>query len=237
MKNKRNPNISFFLKVSIVFSFLILTCSAQAHRDDFIDETLVYETLEQGEIELEYGFDYGDRPEPSDKFTRHIFAIEYGLSERFMINGKLLVESGFDSALAEFRYRLFEEGEKPIDISFSTEFEVESVENDSDEYEVEPRLILSKDFEKLNFTLNLPLKIHFKSAPSEFIPAFALRYSWEEAFSIGTEVKYNTFKNEGSIIPQVWFSLPEHMLLKLGYSQGFDQNSESFMRFFLEKEF
>jgi hypothetical protein len=222
---------------AVVLILLVAVVPAQAHRDDYIDETLVYQTLEQGETELEFGFDYGDRPEPDDKFTRYIFAAEYGLTERFMINGKFLLESEFDSALVEFRYRFFEEGGKPIDVAFSTEVEVENVENASDEYAVQPRLILSKDLDKLNFTVNLPLKIPFKSAPSEFIPAVGWRYDAGEVFKLGAEVKYNTLKEQGEVIPQVWFELPEEMLLKLGYSQGFDKNSESYMRVFLEKEF
>ena len=234
---KAGPKHQLCLLICATVLCLILTQSVQAHRDDFIDETLVYRTLDQGEIELEYGLDYGDRPDPDDKFIRHIFAAEYGLTDRFMVNGKVLLESEFDLALVEFRYRFFEEGERLIDVAFSAEVEVENVENDSDEYHAQPRLIFSKDLEKLNFTVNLPLKIPFKSSPSEFIPAIGWRYDAAGVFKFGAEVKYNTFNKKGSVIPQVWFELPEEMLLKLGYSQGFDQNPESYMRTFLEKEF
>lgn len=225
------------LLVVVLIGFLIAPGLAQAHRDDYIDETLVFQTLEHGEVELEYGVDYGDRPDPDDKFVRHTIAAEYGLTDQFMVNGKLLLESEFESALVEFRYRFYGEGEKLVDIAISGEFHLETVENSSDDYEFEPRLILSKDLKKFNFTINLPLNIPLKTAPVSFIPAGGLRYGFEENIKIGAEIKYNTHKKEGSLIPQIWFELPEETLLKLGYSQAFDKNTESFLRVFIEKEF
>src|SRR5438105_2140381 len=58
--------------------------TARAHREDFIDETLVYQTLERGEFEPEYWFDYGHRSDVSRDFMRHNLAAEFGITEHWM---------------------------------------------------------------------------------------------------------------------------------------------------------
>ena len=56
-------------------------------------------------------------------------------------------------------------------------------------------------------------------------------------FKFGTELKYNTHEEEGSVIPQIWFSFPLDITVKFGYSHGFDRNKEKFVRSVLEMEF
>jgi hypothetical protein len=50
--------------------------SAHAHREDYIDETLVFQTVEKGAIEPEYWFDYGHRGDTDTYFQRHNLAFE-----------------------------------------------------------------------------------------------------------------------------------------------------------------
>ena len=78
------------------FLFLLLGASSTfAHREDYIDETLVFATLDRGEVESQYWFDAGS--EDSDGFTRHHIALEYGITDHWMIDGRvsLLDEHGF----------------------------------------------------------------------------------------------------------------------------------------------
>jgi hypothetical protein len=61
----------------------------------------------------------------SDQFTRHHLALEYGITDHWMIDGRVtgLDEHGFhlDSSRLETRYRFFDEGTLPIDIAVSGE--------------------------------------------------------------------------------------------------------------------
>lgn len=249
MKSTSGLKISKYICIAyIVFCTLITASIAFAHREDYIDETLVYLTLEKSEIEPEYWFDFGTRSLDNSKgkvdFIRHNFAIEYGITDHLMVDSRVTVgdeehESAvFDSARFETRYRFFEEGEKPIDIAVSGEINTERDEENSLETGIEPRLILSKDFlKKLNLTLNLPLEIKILSAHREFIPSFGWRYNATSLLSFGSELKYNKHTREGAIIPQIWFALPHEITVKLGYSFGFDDNKEDFGRVAVEVGF
>ncbi len=135
---------------------------ALAHREDYIDETLVFQTLEEHALEPEYWFDYGTRPEGD--FTRHNVALEYGITDHLMVDGRATVDdpdkgkANFDSARLETRFRFTEEGDWPVDVAFSAEVNTRRLENGHYQYGLEPRVVLSKDFAKLNFTLNVALE-------------------------------------------------------------------------------
>jgi len=230
---------------------LIFLCSYSsplfAHREDYIDETLVYETLEKGEVEPEYWLDFGYKSDAdSDKnigFLRHNFALEYGLTQHWMIDGRSSIKTAhhegtqFDSGRFETRYRFFEEGTKPIDVAISLEANTERKEHGRQEPGIEPRLVLSRDFKRLNLTLNLPEEIFLKTGELAFVPAFGVRYNATHMLRFGFEMRYNTHSHEDSVIPQIWFALPHDITIKLGYSFGFNHNEESFGRVALEKGF
>ena len=237
---------SFFIGSIVLFSFFASQDLALAHREDYIDESLVYLTLEKGEIEPEYWLDFGHQEnKDSGKevlFLRHSFALEYGITEHWMIDGRGSIknarheETQFESGRFEKRYRFFEEGTKPIDVAVSLEANTERKEH-AQEPAIEPRLILSKDFKQLNFTLNLPEEIFLKTGELAFVPAWGFRYNTTHMLRFGCEMKYNTHSHEDSVIPQIWFALPHDITIKLGYSFGFNHNEESFGRVVLEKGF
>ncbi len=236
---------------SISFLFLLSTLLSDklafAHRDDYIGETLVYVTLEKGETEAEYWLDGGDRKEnDSDKkvsFLSHNLAMEHGITDRWMADGRVTIETTrhedtvFQSARFETRYRFFEENEKPVDVAVSAEVNTERDEEGRQQPTIEPRLILSKDFNLLNLTLNLPEEVSLRSGKPSFTPSLGLRYNATELLRFGAEVRYNTRSDEGSVIPQIWFAFPHEVTLKLGYSIGFDRNEEDFARATIEVAF
>jgi|GEM_PF-516398 len=228
----------------IILSFLIASDSAFAHREDFIDETLVYVTLEKHEIEPEYWLDFG-RQDNQDSgkrnaFLRHSFALEYGITDHWMIDARSSIKSThhegtfFDSGRFETRYRFFEEGTKPIDVAISLEANTERNEQGRQEPGIEPRLILSKDLQRLNLTLNLPEEVFLKTGKLAFAPAWGFRYNTTGMLRFGCEMKYNTHSHEDSVIPQIWFAFPHEITIKLGYSFGFNRNKENFGRAALE---
>lgn len=222
------------------FLFLLLCASgAFAHREDYIDETLVFVTLDRGEIEPEYWFDVGSVD--SDQFTRHHLALEYGITDHWMIDGRVtgLEEHGFhlDSSRLETRYRFFDEGTLPLDIALSGEINTHRDEQGHQIFGIEPRLILSKDFGKLNLTVNLAEEIPF----SRDHPSFEIRGGWRydatKLFRIGTELRYDTEERSVSVIPQIWFAFPHEVTLKAGYSYDFGGTNERFVRVALEVGF
>lgn len=129
---------------------LLMLSSALAHREDYIDETFVFQTLEEHALEPEYWFDVGHRP--GSDFNRHNVALEYGITDHWMIDGRATVDNpdnaktNFDSARLETRFRFTEEGDWPIDVAFSAEINTRRLENGHYQYGLEPRVVLSKDF-------------------------------------------------------------------------------------------
>ena len=228
------------LIIIIVFAGVPFT-EISAHRDDFIDETIVYLTLEQEELELEYWFDYGS--ESAAYFINNNFASEFGITNHWMIDGRITYHSprvsgfNFQSGRFETRYRFYDEGEKPVDIALSAEVNSEKSLTGESESGVEGRLILSKDFEeKLNLTLNLAEETLFKSGNTSFNPSFGLRYDANSLFRFGSEFKYKTGDKWGAVIPQVWITIEKAITIKLGYSEGFDRNPVNFGRLAFEAE-
>jgi len=228
----------------IVISLLLLPGQARAHRDDYLDETSVFLTLGQDEVETEYWLDYGFDREASAHFFRHHAAVEWGITDHWMVDGRVtlkkVVHAGtiFDGGRLETRYRFGEENEHFLDLAVSTELNWERNEDGDLVGGLEPRLILSKDFhEKLNFTLNLSEEFPFDSGKPAFLLYGGIRYNWTHLVRVGVEWHHDSGAGEGSVIPQVWFALPRGVTIKAGYSAGYAANQEDFTRLALEAEF
>jgi hypothetical protein len=220
---------------------MLCTARAYAHREDYIDETLVFVTLERGEIESEYWFDIGR--DDSQKFMRHNVALEYGFTDHWMADTRVtgLEEEGdgfhFDSSRLETRYRFYDEGTLPIDIAVSGEFNTQRDEDGHQIYGIEPRLIFSKDYDKLNLTLNFAEEIPFNRHNASLVTRGGWRYDAASFFRFGSELGYDTEQHALAVIPQIWFTLPHDVTLKAGYSYEFGSKHERFFRIALEVGF
>ncbi len=241
--NRHYLNLGAWVGI-VFFLFIMSPFQAHAHRDDYLDETLVYLTLEKTELEAEYWFDYGKDDEASDHFFRHNAAIEWGITDHWMVDGRGTIKTvnagatTFDGGRIETRYRFSEENVHPVDIALSTELNWERSDTGSMDAGIEPRLVLSKDFrEKLNLTLNLSEEIPFDAGHAAFLVAAGIRYNWTELIRVGSEWHYDTQDDAGSLIPQIWFALPHGLTVKVGYSAGLGNNPEDFGRIALEAEF
>ena len=224
-----------FRKSILLCSFFVLCAvRAFAHGEDYIDETLVFATLERGAVEPGYWFDIGR--DDSGQFMRHNVGLEYGITDHWMVDGRATGiderHDGFhfDSSRLETRYRFFDEGTLPVDIAASGEI---NSRRDQDGHQVvgtEPRLILSKTLGKLNLTFNVSSEIPF----SRHSPSLETRGAWEyEAtgfFHLGTELRYDTEEHAVAVIPQIWFTFPRNVTLKAGYSYDFGAMHERFFR-------
>ena len=235
------------LRGLVVFAIPLLAllsapATAEAHRDDYLDETLVYLTLQHHELELEYWFDWAQAFAPPNDVLRHNVAVEYGISGHWMVDARATgeQESGsafvFESARLESRYRFSEEGKHALDIAVSGEVKTRREENGALEFALEPRLILSKDLGKLNLTLNLAEEIPLETGKPSFTPAFGFRHNTGRLLRLGSELKYDTEVHGGSVIPQIWLALPHGLTIKFGYSFRFGRNPIRFGRLAFEGE-
>src|SRR5439155_1532865 len=77
-----------------------------AHREDYIDETLLFLTLERGKSEPEYWFDIGR--DDSQRFMRHHLALEYGITDHWMIDGRVTGFHGEEHSGLDFNSARFE---------------------------------------------------------------------------------------------------------------------------------
>lgn len=228
----------------LLISMVLSTREASAHRDDYLNETLVYLTLERSEIEAEYWFDHGRKSGGRGDFSRHNTALEWGITDRWMVDGRATVVSedrqgtNFDSARLESRYRFLDEGVLPVDIAASFEVNSAREPDGSTTVGIEPRLILSRDFgEKLNLTANLSEEIPLDSGSPAFLAAFGSRFNWTKLVRVGSELQYNFDERSGQVVPQVWLAFPRDVTVKIGYSIGVDREPDDFFRVALEVEF
>lgn len=232
------------LSGALLFACVLLAAPrpAQAHREDYSDETLVYLTLGLGEWEPEYWFDYGRHRDREVSFLRHSLALEYGITERWMLDGRASfgkdvgAASRFESGRFETRYRFSEEGRWPVDIAVSAEVNTSREADGSRESAIEPRLILSKDRGPLNVTLNLSEEIPLEAGKAHLIGALGLRHVASGHLRAGFEVKYDKTARAGALVPQVWLALSRAVTVKLAVSIGFERNRDSFGRMAIEIE-
>lgn len=230
--------------VMLLISVVLCTREASAHRDDYLNETLVYLTLERSELEAEYWFDHGRQSGGRGDFSRHNTALEWGITDSWMVDGRVTVFSedgertNFDSARVESRYRFLDEGVLPVDIAASFEVNSERESDGSTTVGIEPRVILSRDFgEKLNLTVNVSEEIPLDSQSHVFLFAFGSRFNWTKLVRVGSEFQYNFDKHSGSVIPQLWLAFPRDVTVKIGYSIGVDKEPDDFVRAAMEVEF
>lgn len=228
----------------LLTTMVLSTWEASAHCDDYLNETFVYLSLKRGEIEAEYWFDHLMESDGRGDFFRHNTAFEWGITDRWMVDGRGTVVSedgqgtNFDSARLESRYRFLDEGVLPVDIAASFEVNLEREPDASTTVSIEPRLILSRDFgERLNLTANLSEEIPLDSGSTAFLAAFGIRFNWTKLARIGSELQYNFDERSGWVTPQVWLGLPRDITMKFGYSIGVDREPGDFFRVALEVEF
>jgi hypothetical protein len=225
---------------------LLLPDPALAHRDDYIDETFVYQTLDRGEFELEAWAEARVAPDHTshDWYTT---AFEFGVTSRWTLDGAAQA-LGHDRGLSfgrlrfETRYRFADEGTWPLDLAASVEYEHESRAATGGDVEdvLTPRLVISRDIvPELNTTLNLDLPIRLSGGSDVgFSYALGLRYPGGGLVRGGVELKQQPSERTATVFPQIWFALPDEFTIKIGSGFGLTSETDRFVgRLVFEKEF
>ena len=241
---------SWFRYWKIIFSLSTLVLFfpklSYAHRDDYLNETFVFQTLHKGEFDPEYSFDYHHARSGHEHFFLNSLAFEAGLTHHLMIDGIATLrtttsgENSFRRARAETRYRFGEEGDRFIDMATSLEYELENEDGEKEHF-LSPRLVLSKDLtEKLNVTLNLFTELRVsESLKARAGYALAMRYPGAAFIRYGVEFQgMHPTPDELLVLPQIWFAFAHETTLKAGFGAYLVHPEEQFFtRLVLEKEF
>lgn len=197
-------------QVTVAGIGVLASSTAGAHPEDYIDETFVYETIEQGELELEL---LGDLQVGRDDSVREVYggAVELGLTERWMIDGAIQGfvdrgEIGFERFRTETRYRFAEEHAWLLDLAVSLEYEIERESPAAElEHIVTPRLVVSKDvLAGFNSTLNVDVPVVISEALSaSFAYGLGVRYPERGSLRLGAELRHQLASGALVAFPQV----------------------------------
>lgn len=215
-----------------------------AHREDYLNKTFVYQTVEPKELELEYWVEYGSAFSSPTRLVEweQTLSAEFGVTSHWMAEGfttfRRLPKDRFQYLVTrvESRFRLFEEGEKILDPAFSLEYS-HSNENGKSEHIIEPTFVISKDFSRLNFTLDFSLdKVVNSNEKVEAGYALASRYDFRHLLRVGFEAQGEFTPNSPHyIIPQVHLLLPDEITAKLGVGiRHSGQGEKLFIKFMME---
>lgn len=224
----------------------LLALPAHAHKDDYINETFVYRTLERGEVEAEFWTDLfsGSAPEGAGRLS-YTPAVEWGVTDHLMVDSAVSFRPGIagdnlERMRAELRYRFSEEHRHWVDTAVSFEYEWEREEGEIQRV-LTPRLVLNHDFgRELNMTLNLDAGVRVTGAPT-FAPAYRLGLRYPEAgrFRYGVELQETFAGPPGALaVPQVWWTPRRDITLRVGYAERLTHaGPESYLRVGVEVEF
>jgi hypothetical protein len=214
--------------------------TASAYRDDYLNETLVYRTVDRGTTEFENWFNL-ERPRSESSFFLYDVTLEHGVTDHFML-GALI---GFDTMRGDFnygrsrveaRYRFGEENPNGISVATSLDFEDDQLERSDD---LVARIVLNRDLKDFNVTLNLFPQFELRGHEGHaFGYAIGLRYGQKQPVRYGLEIQETVGERcLGRVIPQLWIRLPHGLDLKIGYAQRFTRGADNFFRVVVETEF
>jgi hypothetical protein len=150
MSKKWRGTAAFFLMA-------VLPAAGRAHVRNYLD-TYGYETLAKGHSELEIHTDLND-PDGGDRYWYNQTEAEYGVTSRWTtaLYGVFVDGLGFTAAKWENRYRLGEKGKGPVDVALYGE--LKKANGHKDEDEIEAKVILAKDWGRVNLAVNPILEL------------------------------------------------------------------------------
>jgi hypothetical protein len=211
---------------------------AVAHPDDYIDETFVFQTIDEGETELEGWVEGQQSKAGADLRAVYTLAVEHGFTRHAMADlAAQLVHDGdgvaFGRFRAESRLRFAEEGEWPVDVALSAEYELETTRishEDATEQVITPRLVLSRDVvPRFNTTLNVDLPIRIApDAGLSFAYRVGVRYPAQAIVRVGAELRHEVRDHAAEVFPQIWFQPRRDLAIKLGIGIGLTDAAERF---------
>ena len=169
-------------------------------------------TAPQGELDVETWSTFAPKGEvdggPSSRGVREMIELEYGITDRWdaalynMVDAITTgdTESGYAGFKVETRYRPSDRGEWPVDPVLYLEFQQLFRGDARQKYEA--KLILARDFGKVNVAANLAIEEERTTEPAwntELEYAFGASYAFSPAWILGAEL-FGKAENRGGTI-------------------------------------
>ena len=225
-------------KTIFVILAILLSLQLQADGRRYV-WTYEYQTLPRGEAELESYTEFSHVDTDSGRLASTTLQSEYeiGMNDRFDVGIYQKFKQGPDSPLAyhgfkvRMRYRLGEKGRWPMDPLIYLEYK----DNPAfDHSALEAKLILARDFDRFNISLNPVLEFEFEEDDTEveFEYTAGLSYALHPLLSLGLETKGNT---DNFYWGPTLSHGKEHLWFALGYlfPGTNDTSSDRMMRFII----
>ena len=185
------------IKSIVILASLLLIANLQADGRRYV-WTYEYQTLHRGEAELESYTEFSHLDTDSGRQATTILQYEYeiGMNDRFDVGIYQKFKQAHDSPIVydgfklRMRFRLGEKGRWPLDPLIYLEYKDNAA---FDHSVLETKLILARNFEKLNISLNPVLEFEFDHDETEveFEYTVGLSYRVHPILSLGLETKGN----------------------------------------------
>jgi len=223
--------------MSGVMVFVLLLCSSGAYADrrGYV-WTYEYQTMPRGESELEYYLTtkVPDLHKYKNKNTwEHQVEYEYGLTDRWDIsvyqrwlqtNTSKEDKFEYNGTKVRTRYRLGEKGIYPLDTLLYLEYIRPDGSDDSEI--LEGKLILAKDFGKLNIAYNQIIKIPISNGSwTENEYATGINYEFNPSWKVGIESTGNFTEDKFYLGPTISWA-GEKFWIGLGALRGLNDRSD-----------
>ncbi len=176
---------------------LLLAAQIQADGRRYV-WTYEYQTLHQGEAELESYTEFSHVDTDSGRLASTTLQYEYeiGMNDHFDVGIYQKFKQYHDTPITydgfkiRMRFRLGEKGRWPMDPLIYLEYKDNAAFNHS---ALETKLILARDFDKFNIALNPVLEFEFDEDETdiEFEYTAGMSYRFHPLFSLGLETKGN----------------------------------------------
>lgn len=249
----------------IIAALLGLGISIPAHALEF--KVYTYPTPAEGETEIAYwwtytvqsdhSYDYFGKELEKQGLQRYTLELEYGLTDHWTVGGyadfELPHNGDFRYVQARAlltRYRFFERGERLLDGAIEVEYNIPR-EKFSDSEEIETRVILEKDLDRVSIVVNPIFEKEVSGSEVDegikFQYATGLYYRASPRMTPGVEF-YGSLgplnslnpKNEQEhyVFPRLGVKFSRSVKLDLGYGFGLTQASDDqVIKAILEFEF
>jgi len=181
----------------VILASLLLIANLQADGRRYV-WNYEYQTLHRGEAELESYTEFSHLDTDSGRQATTILQYEYeiGMNDRFDVGIYQKSKQAHDSPIVydgfklRMRFRLGEKGRWPLDPLIYLEYKDNAA---FDHSVLETKLILARDFEKLNISLNPVLEFEFDHDETEveFEYTAGLSYRVHPILSLSIETKGN----------------------------------------------
>ena len=146
----------------------------------------------------------------------------------------------FEEGFAEVRYRFGEEGAHLVDPALSLEYSIKLDPEDGRRHRLlEPRIVLNRDVQEWNFTVNLFYAIVLDDSARSALEASAgFRTPSFGSWNAGLEIRQERPVEKATVlIPQTWYRFTRDAYLKLGAGKNLVGDRDTFVRVAFEIEF